>query len=671
MNLSHLTGGCRRAGTRLLLAALAGVAHAAGAADARPTPDNFFQDASMTGAELSPDGKSIAIALAATPKERVRLLVMDAQTLKASVLAQYASDDVFLAGWINDSRLAYRLIDRQASLGDLHSASGLFAVNVDGSYARQLVSRYGTSLVRGGQPHDLLPWYTRYIGPARLKHDPQEIFVGDPQLADGSGARDLRLHLVNSVTHRSKDIETPIGAEGWVIDRDGEPRVTITLKNDHEKIWLRDLATDKWSAIAEFNIFTASDSIQPLFVDADNRLFVTARQGRDTRSLYTLDLATGKLSDQPFLQAGRYDLAPAFITHDGQLIGIRYLVDAEVTKWLDPAMAALQARLDELLPSTINVVTVPRHGAIERAVVFAYSDRDPGTYYLYDVPKGRLVKLGARHPEVDPARMSAMEPTHYAARDGLQIPAWLTVPQGAERQKLPLVVLVHGGPFLRGEQYHWNPEVQFLAARGYAVLEPEFRGSVGYGEALFRAGWKQWGLAMQDDIADGVKWAVDQGLVDPRRVCIAGASYGGYAVLMGLVNDPQVYRCGVDWVGVTDIELMYTARWSDIDEATIWRDYGMPKLVGDREADAAQLKATSPLQNAGRIHAPLLLAYGGKDTRVPKEHGVKFRDALLKQPGADVQWVLYDDEGHGWRNVDTRLDFWNRVAAFLDRNIGP
>jgi dipeptidyl aminopeptidase/acylaminoacyl peptidase len=243
------------------------------------------------------------------------------------------------------------------------------------------------------------------------------------------------------------------------------------------------------------------------------------------------------------------------------------------------------------------------------------------------------------------------------------------VPQGAERRNLPLVVLVHGGPFVRGRVWEWNREVQFLAAQGYAVLEPEFRGSSGYGSRLFRAGWKQWGLAMQDDVADGVKWAVAQGLVDPKRVCIAGASYGGYAVLMGLIKDPQLYRCGIDWVGVTDIDLIYTANWSDLTRT--WAEYGMPKLVGDRVADAAQLKATSPIRNAAKIHAPLLMAYGGEDWRVPLVHGEKMHDELMKQPGADVQWVVYGKEGHGWATLATNIDFWNRAAAFLDKNIGP
>jgi dipeptidyl aminopeptidase/acylaminoacyl peptidase len=670
LNLTHLIGGARRyAGAALLLTALAGIGHAACAADARPAPDDFFQNPTMTGAELSPDGKYVAIALAASPKERVRLLVMDARTLQATVLAQYATDDVTLAGWINDTRIAFRLIDRQASLGDLHSASGLFAINVDGSYSRQLINRYQTAQFHGTKLHDMEPYYARYIGPGGRKHDPLEILVGEAQLADADGLRDLRLRLVNTVTHHVKDIETPVGAEDWVIDADGEPRATLTRKDDHEKIWLRDMATNQWSVVAEFNMFDQADRVEALEMDGPDRLYVTARQGRDTRALYTLDLATGKLSDQPVVQSAHYDVEPRFIKRGDKVIGIRYTVDAEVTQWLDPAMAAMQTRLDDLLPATINSIAVARNGGIDRVLVFAHSDRDPGTWYLYDAPKGQLVRLGKRHPEVDPDHMSAMEPVRYAARDGLQIPAWLTVPRDGGRKNLPLVVLVHDGPWGHGASYDWDDEAQFLAARGYAVLQPQFRGSFGYGNALFKGGWKQWGLAMQNDLADGVKWAVDQGLADPKRVCIAGRGYGGYAALMGLVNDPQVYRCGIDWVGPTDLGLVYTANWNYI--STVWLDYGLPKLVGDRTADAAQLQATSPLRNVDKIHAPLLLAYGGKNALYPKEHGVKFRDALMKQPGADVQWVLYDDEGREWRSVETRLDFWNRAAAFLDKHIGP
>ena len=232
------------------------------------------------------------------------------------------------------------------------------------------------------------------------------------------------------------------------------------------------------------------------------------------------------------------------------------------------------------------------------------------------------------------------------------------------------MVLVHGGPYVRGSVWGWQSESQFLASRGYAVLEPEFRGSRGYGQAHYRAGWKQWGLAMQNDIADGVRWAAEQGTVDPKRVCIAGASYGGYATLMGLVRDPDLYQCGINWVGVTDINLMYDGHWSfDSDLGDDWKKYGMPVLVGDQVKDAAQLKATSPIEQASRITRPLLLAYGGVDRRVPMYHGTKFRDAV-KRTNQQVEWIEYQDEGHGWSLPKNRVDFWEKVEKFLDKHIG-
>jgi dipeptidyl aminopeptidase/acylaminoacyl peptidase len=255
----------------------------------------------------------------------------------------------------------------------------------------------------------------------------------------------------------------------------------------------------------------------------------------------------------------------------------------------------------------------------------------------------------------------------FKARDGLEIPAWVTVPKDGKKGPHPMVVLVHGGPWVRGGDWRWDADSQFLASRGYVVLEPEFRGSTGFGHQHFKAGWKQWGLAMQNDVADGTRWAIDKGLADPKRICIAGASYGGYATLMGLVNDPDLYRCGIEWVGVTDISLMYSISWSDTSESS--KKYGMPLLVGDPEKDAAQLKATSPIAQASRIKQPLLLAYGGLDDRVPLKHGTEFRDAVTKT-NPDVEWVVYPEGGHGWSLLKDNVDWWTRVEKFLARNIG-
>ena len=656
----------------LLPVVVAFAAPSATAADARPGPEAFFQGETMASATLSPDGKTLALLSAATSKDRIRLITLDVKSMKASVLAQYDHDDVDEVHWISNNRLVYELDDHQAAAGDRDKAwgSGLWAVNVDGSHSRQLIARNDTNFIQSSSHTELLPFYASYIAPVDSSHDSDDIYVVEPALYDYSGVGDYKLKRVNTVTGRAKDITTPPGASrgGWIFDADGNPRVSVVVRDSREQVMLRDPATGDWSTIADFDAFTGTDGIYPVALSGD-QLFVTATRGQDTQSIYKYDIKTRTLSAKPFLQSDRYDLYPAFLTQGDKLLGIRYTIDASVTHWMDPAMAAMQAKIDDMLPSTINQIAVPKsNGDAQVAVIESYSDRSPEVFYLYDAQRGKLIQLGSAHPEVDPDRMSGMEPVHYAARDGLQIPAWLTVPQGAERKNLPLVVLVHGGPWVRGEAWRWNPEVQFLAARGYAVLEPEFRGSAGYGSKLFKAGFKQWGLGMQNDLVDGVKWAVDQGLVDPKRVCIAGASYGGYAVLMGLINDPQVYRCGVEWAGPADIDLIYTATWGDASDA--FKRYGMPRLIGDRVADAAQLRATSPILNAGKIHAPLLMAYGGKDHRVPIEHGEKMHSALANQSNAAVEWVVYDDEGHGWRTMADTLDFWNRVAVFLDKNIG-
>ena len=255
--------------------------------------------------------------------------------------------------------------------------------------------------------------------------------------------------------------------------------------------------------------------------------------------------------------------------------------------------------------------------------------------------------------------------TRFKARDGLDIPVHVTRPVG-QQGTAPTVVMVHGGPYLRGAEWRWYAASQFLASRGYVVVEPEFRGSTGFGGRLFRAGWKQWGLAMQDDIADATLWAIKQGYADPKRICIAGGSYGGYATLMGLIRYPELYRCGVEWVGVTDIESMYTINWSDMSET--WLQYGMPVMVGDREKDAAQLAATSPLKLARKLTQPLLMAYGTEDRRVPIDHGTQLRYAV-EPYNANLEWVAYADEGHGFMLEANQLDFWSRVERFLERHL--
>jgi dipeptidyl aminopeptidase/acylaminoacyl peptidase len=396
-------------------------------------------------------------------------------------------------------------------------------------------------------------------------------------------------------------------------------------------------------------------------------LYVRGRAaGANTSGLLRIDMRKGTLEAQTVLALDGYDFSGGLIRNgQGKVLGVNFLTDARGTHWFDTGIAQSQKQVDALLPGLNNQLDCGECESPARVLVRSSSDRQPTVFRLFDAKAGTLSDLAASRPWIQPAAMAMRDMVRITARDGLSIPVHLTRPSGL-KGVAPMVVLVHGGPWVRGAEWAWHGDSQFLASRGYVVIEPEFRGSTGFGDKLFRAGFKQWGLAMQDDIADATLWAIKQGYADSKRVCIAGASYGGYATLMGLIRYPELYRCGFEWVGVTDIDLMYSIQWSDSSEN--WKGYGMPVLVGDRVKDAAQLATTSPLKLASRLMQPLLMAYGGEDRRVPIEHGLKMRDAL-RGHNKDVEWIDYPSEGHGWMLQANDIDFWTRVEKFLDRNL--
>jgi dipeptidyl aminopeptidase/acylaminoacyl peptidase len=411
----------------------------------------------------------------------------------------------------------------------------------------------------------------------------------------------------------------------------------------------------------------------PSHIAPDGRWLAVSDEGRDTDALFEYDPAAGRIAPRPLLEHPQFDLSPTFVESERALLGARLQLDAEVTHWFDPALRALQERVDRLLPATSNRLTPPRRGGSPWVLVESWADVQPTRWFVFHRETGQLAALGGRRPQIDPARMGTMDLVRIRARDGLEIPTYLTLPPGvtlasarAAATRLPLVVSVHGGPHVRGTTWGWQPHVQFLASRGYAVLQPEFRGSAGFGRRHLLAGFQQWGLAMQDDLADVARWAIEQGVADPRRVAIEGASYGGYAALMGLVKDGELFRCAVCAAGVTDLRLLFTAHWSDASDLS--RRYSMRERIGDPDADRERLEATSPLQQAGRIRNPVLLGHGGYDQRVPIEHGRRLHNAV-RQHNPNVEWVEYKAEGHDWVLPETTLDWWGRVERFLARHL--
>ncbi len=600
----------------------------------------FFAYPHLSHAKLNPSGTHVALCVRGE-NGRMRLGVLDLVTMKLNVLAAYSQYDVMHALWINDQRLAFEVWDKDA----MRSLFSQHAIDVNGKNMRDL-------------PHG---WNLIEQGPQKDGH----VLMSRAQdSSEGWGF--LKLVRVNSARGEPEELEVPPWSQGFLIDHRGEPVAALAAKGDKSRLYWRQ--GEAWRMLREADRFYG-DSFALAGIGPDGTVYVTANRGSDRSALYTYDPASNRLSDKPVLALAQFDMEPSLVFDDQKLLGVRVEADALVTVWLDEGIKALQAKIDAKLPETGNHLALPRRGNSPWVLVWTYSDRQPPIALIYNRETDKLAALGRAMPKMAAAQMSSMRYTPYTARDGRTIPAYLTLPASAAvPRKLPLVVLVHGGPFVRGGSWSWQPEVQFLASRGYAVLQPEFRGSTGFGEGHFKAGWKQWGQAMQDDLADGARWAVAHGHADPARIAIAGASYGGYAALMGLARQSDVFACAVSWLAVTDLDLIFGAHWSD--QSKVFKEFGLPKVLGDRTADAEMLKAHSPLHLARQIRKPVLLAYGERDSRVPIQHGQRMREAL-EGHNPHVEWVLYEEEGHGWHLPETHRDFWTRVERFLARHLKP
>jgi dipeptidyl aminopeptidase/acylaminoacyl peptidase len=591
----------------------------------------------------------------------------------ATVIANFKDTDVRSFEWVNDDRLVFNTIDFEAPLNDQSFGPGLFSIMRDGSHVRELITgRYiptqtlGTNIVT----HTIGPdhYLSRTLGDG--SDDvivAQYRRIGD--LNDVASILPKRLNVATGAV-RSIAFGAPDNVKEWIFDRAGEPRVAVAVIGGQDEVFWRAAGKSDWKSIARFP--STRVSFEPLAVDADDVLYVSDATHEGRHVLTRFDFATGKPDPNAIINVPGFDVRPsAFVFNDdtGALIGVRYETDVATTYWFDPEMRRMQAVADERFPGRTNVIRCGKCTPGGNLLVFSYSDRDPGVYLLYRAATKSWATLGQAREDIDPKQMANLDFYRTKARDGEDLPIWVTMPKGKTDKPRPGVVLVHGGPWVRGGHWRFDPDAQFLASRGYVVIEPEFRGSTGYGASHFTKGFGQWGLAMEDDLVDSVRWAAGRGMVDPARVCVAGASYGGYATLMALVRDPSTFKCGVAWVAVTDPRFLFEFNWlSDMSSES--RDYTLPVMIGDPTRDAEKLRDAAPLEHAKDIRAPLLLAFGGKDRRVPLEHGTKMRSAL-HDAGADPEYVVYAGEGHGWLKLENRVDFWTRVERFLDKNLQP
>jgi dipeptidyl aminopeptidase/acylaminoacyl peptidase len=344
------------------------------------------------------------------------------------------------------------------------------------------------------------------------------------------------------------------------------------------------------------------------------------------------------------------------------ITGAAYVTDRLHLHFFDDRRRKIQEFLDERLPGYENHLT--SHSRDEtKYIVHSASDRTMGSYHLLDMAAMELTKLFDISPWLDEEKLAPMEPVSYSSRDGLEVGGYLTLPVGCDRRNLPLVVNPHGGPWTR-DGWGFNPEVQFLANRGFAVLQVNYRGSAGFGRRFLESGFRQWGLAMQDDLTDGVRWAIDEGIADPQRIAIYGGSYGGYAALSGLTKTPDLYSCGVSYVGVSNLFTWIAAI------PPYWKPYleMLYEMVGHPDKDGERLRETSPFFNADRIKVPLLVAQGANDPRVTKQESDQIVEALRGR-GVQVDYLVKENEGHGFSNEENRFEFYRAMERFLAEHL--
>lgn len=459
--------------------------------------------------------------------------------------------------------------------------------------------------------------------------------------------------------------ENPGGVTGWLADDEGTIRIAIRTDGANTTLLYRDRESEPFRELITTNFRT---TLVPLRMAPDGRRFyVLSNRGRDTAAVYVFDPAT--LHEEELIAASdTYDM-------DGILYSFkdRRPIAASMVSWkheyifLHPDWQALWERTAEHIATELGnhvVVQITDWSLDEQwVVVCAYGDVQPPVYYLLHAPTGERRLLGKTMPHLAADDLAHQQPIHYRSRDGLLIRGYLTVPR-EDTKPLPLVVMPHGGPWTR-DVWGFHPAVQLFANRGYGVLQINYRGSTGYGRRFWEASFKQWGRAMQDDITDGVRWLVANGVADPERVGIVGGSYGGYAVLAGLAFTPELYRCGVDIVGVSNLitfRKTIPPYWTPLNQM-------LDEMIGNVETEEELLRQVSPVFHADRIRAPLLVFQGANDPRVNKAESDQIVEALRAR-GVPVEYYVRDDEGHGFLDERNRTWMYGIIERFLGTYLG-
>ncbi|MBF6022726.1 alpha/beta hydrolase family protein [Lysobacter niastensis] len=648
-----------------LLAALLALSPATMAADVDVkayTRKDQFDDIKM-----SPNGQYFA---ATVPLEdRTILVVLERTTNKfigSFKLAEHT--DIYAFDWVTPDRLMISPAEKFGLMERPRPTGELYAMNADGSKLENLV---GWRIDDGGAGTTIKPKKgNNKVGAFLIDAPPAAadarsvLVAATPYLDANAPDRDLftTVQRLDTFSGRmTREASVPVRNANFFLDNKGAVRFGAGANSDNiRKLFYRADDKSEWELVA---IEKDGRFETPIGFSADDKvayLRVEMPQGPD--AIVAMDLATRKRTE--ILRDDDTDPG-TIIYRNGTRIPIgAYFMDGKPrTAFFD--QSAPEARLQQSLEAAFGgdgVVITSQTADSRLALVEVFGDRNPGDFYLYDTVAKKASHVLSRRQWFDPELQAQMQPIAITARDGIKLHGYITRPKGAGDKPLPMVVMPHGGPFGVRDGWGFNNFGQMLAQAGYAVLQLNYRGSGGYGQAFEQAGGREWGGKMQDDLTDATRWASQQGYADSKRICIFGGSYGGYASLMGVAKEPDLYRCAVGYIGVYDLPTMLTH--GDVQERGSGETY-LRDWVGEREA----LRAVSPTNLAARIKVPVFLAAGGEDERAPIAHSRMMEQALRKN-GVTVETLYYDTEGHGFYKPEHQEEFYTRLLAFLSRSLG-
>jgi len=615
--------------------------------------EDFFKTPKFSNLQLSPNGKYLAVL--SPINERRNIVVMEVDGFKnARPITKFDEQDINSFSWANDDDIIFTLDSNG------NEAFSIYAIDAHNKRAKviQLVgSKVGASGIRSASVVHLLPDDPKHI---LVQYNGRNIVAPDlyklplDSRWDRKHERNYKMDLI---------AKNPGNVQGWMLDHDGEVRGALAIEGLKGTLLYKGKGEEKFKVLREYNAEEAN--IEPLAFDFDNKkLFVASDLDRDTKAIFYFDPETNKLGEQIFAHDNVDVTSLSFSRMRKKLTTISYFDKYPEEVYFDEQTAKMMTSLKQAF--TDKVVTITSRSDDEVLnIVYAASDTDPGQYYLFNQNDNSLKALLSPMSWIDPKAMSPMQPIEFKSRDGLTLNGYLTIPKNSSGKALPLIVNPHGGPFGIRDYWGFNPEAQFFASRGYATVQVNFRGSGGYGRKFQQAGYGgKWGAEMQNDITDTVNYLVSEGIVDANKVCIYGASYGGYATVAGLAFTPELYKCGIDYVGVTDVSLLFETlpkHWESQREV-------LEMQIGD-PSDEALMKRMSPLQHVDKIKAPLMIVQGAKDPRVVKQHATDLRDALAKKGVilSDDEWIMKENEGHGFQKQENKVELYTKMEKFLAR----